>query len=96
VIGFGLGTAAPSGAELIMSSAPPERAGSAAGVNETIVEASGALGVGVLGSVLAAGAGYAWPLPIAALVAAGAAASVRGLLSRGSPATSPRPPAPVA
>jgi MFS family permease len=62
LFGLGVGTAATSGVELIMSSAPPARAGSAAGVNETVVEAGGALGVAVLGSVLAAGAGYSWPL----------------------------------
>src|ERR1019366_1796206 len=33
VAGAGIGTAAPCGAELIMSSAPPARSGSAAGVN---------------------------------------------------------------
>ncbi len=72
-LGWGMGTASPSGVELIMSSASPARAGSAAGVNETLVEASGALGVAVLGSVLAAGAGWAAPLPVAAAVAALAA-----------------------
>ena len=54
VIGAGVGTTAPSGAELIMSSASAEQAGAAAGVNETIVEAAGALGIAVLGTVLAA------------------------------------------
>ena len=38
-----------------MGSVPPERAGIAAGVNETIIEAGGALGVAVFGSVLAIG-----------------------------------------
>ena len=52
-----------------MSSAPPSRAGSAAGVNETIVEASGAVGVGVLGSILVASS-YAPPLAVAGVVAA--------------------------
>lgn len=68
VAGFGLGGGAAA-VELIMSSEPPERAGSAAGVNETIVEAAGAVGVAVLGSVLASGAGFAAPLPIGAGVA---------------------------
>jgi MFS family permease len=80
LIGAGVGAASPSGAELIMSSAPPARAGSAAGVNETIVEASGALGVAVLGSVLAGGHSFARPLPVAAAVALVAAWSVRRLL----------------
>ena len=52
VVGVGIGIAAVSGVELIMSSARPERAGSASGVNETLVEASGALGIALLGSVL--------------------------------------------
>ena len=60
--------------ELIMSSARPERAGSASGVNETLVEASGALGIAVLGSVLVETGSYAWPLPV---VAAGRGRSPR-------------------
>ncbi|MCU1375076.1 MAG: putative transrane efflux protein [Actinomycetia bacterium] len=80
LIGAGVGLAAPSGAELIMSSAPPARAGSAAGVNETIVEAFGSLGVAVLGSVLAGSHSFARPLPVAAVVAAAAAVLVHRLL----------------
>lgn len=80
LIGSGIGLAAPSGAELIMSSAPPARSGSAAGVNETIVEAAGALGVAVLGSVLNGTGSFAWPLPIAAAVAALAALAVHRTL----------------
>jgi len=53
--GAGIGFTTPIGVELQMGSVPPERAGIAAGVNETIVEAGGALGVAVLGSVLAIG-----------------------------------------
>jgi MFS family permease len=56
VVGVGINLALPSGIELIMESAPPERAGAAAGINETLVEASGAIGVAVMGSVIAAGA----------------------------------------
>ena len=70
VLGIGIGTASASGAELIMSSAPPERAGSASGVNETLVEAAGALGIAVLGSVLVETGSFGWPLPVAAGVAA--------------------------
>jgi len=58
-----LGSGAASAVELIMSSVPMERAGTAAGVNETIVEATGALGVAVFGSMLSAGAAFAVPLP---------------------------------
>ncbi len=69
LIGAGIGMAAVSGVEMIMSSARPERAGSASGVNETLVEASGALGIAVLGSVLVETGSYAWPLPVVAVVA---------------------------
>jgi len=76
VMGAGQGAAVPSSVELMMTSVPPAQAGSAAGVNETLVEASGAVGVAVLGSILAAGAGYAAPIVGAAAAAllAGAAA----------------------
>jgi MFS transporter, DHA2 family, multidrug resistance protein len=78
VVGFGQGLVIPSGVELIMTSAAPEQAGSAAGVNETIVEAGGAFGVAVMGSVLVGATSFAWPLPVGALVvAAGAALAVR-------------------
>jgi MFS family permease len=87
-IGGGLGLAAPSGSELLMQSAPPARAGSVAGVNETIVEAAGALGVAVLGSVLAGSHSFARPLPVAAFVCALAAVVVLRLLR---PATVPPP-----
>lgn len=59
LLGLGLGTGCPPAVELIMGSVPPDQAGQAAGINETIVEAGGALGVAVLGSVLAAAAGGA-------------------------------------
>ena len=72
IAGLGLGSGAASAVELIMSSVPTEQAGTAAGVNETIVEAAGALGVAVFGSMLSAGAAFAAPLPVGALVALGA------------------------
>jgi MFS family permease len=76
VVGVGIGIAAVSGVELIMSSARPERAGSASGVNETLVEASGALGIALLGSVLVETGSYAWPLPVVAALAAVVGAGV--------------------
>jgi len=95
VAGAGIGTAAPCGSELIMSSAPAARSGSAAGVNETVVEAAGALGVAALGSVLGAGAGFSWPLPLAAAAAfAGAAVVARSVTWRRRPASRPLPPTP--
>jgi MFS family permease len=88
LVGLGIGTSAASGAELIMSSASADNAGAAAGVNETIVEAAGALGIAVLGSVLAATGSYAWPMPVAAAIALLAAAGVyRGLKPARRPAT---------
>jgi MFS family permease len=75
LVGAGEGAALPSGVELIMTSVPPAQAGSAAGVHETIVEAGGAVGVAVLGSTLAAGAGFSAPLLVGA-----AAVVVAGLL----------------
>jgi MFS family permease len=73
LVGIGIGIGAVSGVELIMSSARPERAGSASGVNETLVEASGAMGIAALGSVLVETGSYAWPMPVVAVVAAGTA-----------------------
>ncbi|MCU1427406.1 MAG: drug resistance transporter, EmrB/QacA subfamily [Actinomycetia bacterium] len=91
LIGAGIGTASASCVELIMSSASPERAGSAAGVNETLIEAAGATGIAVLGSVLAATGSYAWPLPVMAVVAfvtaVGATRALRGANSSINPAT---------
>ena len=85
-IGAAVGLASASAIELIMSSAPPEKAGAAAGVNETLVEAAGALGVAVLGSVFAATGSYAWPLPVAAVLALVVAWGVRtALVSRATP-----------
>jgi DHA2 family multidrug resistance protein-like MFS transporter len=37
--------------ELIVGSAPPERAGAASGISETAIELGGALGISILGSV---------------------------------------------
>lgn len=75
LLGFGMGTAAPTATELIMGSVPPEHAGQAAGINETIVEAGGALGVAVLGSVLAIAAGGADEISHDALSGPGADAT---------------------
>jgi MFS family permease len=71
LVGLGCGGVA-SAVELIMSSVPAEQAGTASGINETVVEGGGALGVAVLGSVLALGYGPSAALPVAAMVGAGA------------------------
>jgi DHA2 family multidrug resistance protein-like MFS transporter len=82
VFGFAQGVVIPSGVELIMTSAAPERAGSAAGVNETIVEAGGALGIALMGSVLVGAASFGWPLAVGAGVVGLGAATSCGVLRR--------------
>jgi EmrB/QacA subfamily drug resistance transporter len=57
VAGMGVGLAVPPSVELIMGSVAPEQAGQAAGINETIVETGGALGIAVMGTVLAIAVG---------------------------------------
>jgi MFS transporter, DHA2 family, multidrug resistance protein len=87
LFGFAQGMVIPSGVELIMTSAAPEQAGSAAGVNETIVEAGGALGIAVMGSVLVGAASFGWPIVVGAgVVAVGAAGSCAVLRRRPAPA----------
>ncbi len=51
VISLGLGPVFGLTTELIVGSAPPEKAGAASGVSETAAELGGALGIAVLGSV---------------------------------------------
>lgn len=78
LVGLGQGFVIPTGIELIMSSAAFDQAGSAAGVNETIVEAGGALGVAVMGSVLVGTASFSRPLVVgAAGLVLGATVSLR-------------------
>lgn len=54
VMGFGLGAAMTAASSVIMMSAPPERAGMAASVEEVSYELGGALGIAVLGSLMTA------------------------------------------
>ncbi|PND55346.1 MFS transporter [Mycobacterium sp. ENV421] len=54
VIGAGLGMAFTVANDVIITSVPPERAGAAAGVSETAYELGMALGIALLGSVIAA------------------------------------------
>ncbi|WP_067468227.1 MFS transporter [Nocardia amamiensis] len=53
-VGAGVGVALTVSSDLVVSSAPPERAGAAAAVSETAYETGIALGVAVLGSVVMA------------------------------------------
>jgi DHA2 family multidrug resistance protein-like MFS transporter len=54
ILSLGLTPAITLGTDLVMSSAPPERAGAASGISETSAEFGGALGIAILGSVGAA------------------------------------------
>ncbi|MGH2750580.1 MAG: MFS transporter [Actinomycetota bacterium] len=51
VMSLGLGPVFTLGTDLIIGSAPPERAGAASGISETSAEFGGALGIAVLGSI---------------------------------------------
>ena len=51
VLALGVAPAVTLGTDLIVSTAPPERAGSASGISETGAELGGALGIAVLGSI---------------------------------------------
>lgn len=54
LLGIGIGAAETVSNELILSSAPPARAGAASAVSETAYELGAVLGTAVLGSILAA------------------------------------------
>lgn len=62
-VGLGANLVATAGSQAIMSSASPERAGAAAGIQETAFETGGGLGIAVLGSVMTAVYGAALTLP---------------------------------
>src|SRR5262249_58967698 len=51
VVSLGLAPVFGSTTDLIVSSAPPERAGAASGISETGAELGGALGIAILGSI---------------------------------------------
>jgi DHA2 family multidrug resistance protein-like MFS transporter len=53
-LGVGAGMASTAASAVILSSAPPERAGGAVAVQETAYELGGALGVAILGSIMTA------------------------------------------
>jgi DHA2 family multidrug resistance protein-like MFS transporter len=93
VISLGLAPVFGLTTELIVGSAPPERAGAASGVSETFFELGGALGISVLGSIGAAiyrrevaqdlPAGVPAEFAAAARDTLGAASGVAGQLSDG-------------
>ncbi len=55
ILAFGMGTAMSPTTDLLMSAVPKERAGMGSAMNDTTRELGGALGIAVLGSVLASG-----------------------------------------
>jgi len=61
--GLGVGAAFAAASSTIMDSAPPERAGMAASLEEVSIELGGAMGVTLMGSLLAAMYGRAFVLP---------------------------------
>ncbi len=54
LMSLGMSPCAAIAADLVVSAAPPERAGSASGLNETSSEFGGALGIALLGALLTA------------------------------------------
>lgn len=65
VFGLGIGAAMTAASSIIMMSAPRERAGMAAAVEEVSYELGGALGIAILGSVMSLAYTYALPANIA-------------------------------
>ena len=51
LIGFGVGPVGALGTDIVVGSAPPERAGAASALSETATELGGALGIAVLGAI---------------------------------------------
>ncbi len=80
VISIGLAPVFGLTTELIVGSAPPERAGAASGISETAAELGGALGIAILGSVGVAIYRAEMAAGLPASVPAGAAAAARDTL----------------
>lgn len=82
VMSLGMAPVFTIGNEIIITTAPPERAGAASALSETVSEFSGALGIAVLGSagmvVYRAGLADAWPTALDGTLLAAAGASLGG------------------
>ncbi|WP_433435596.1 MFS transporter [Nonomuraea sp. CA-141351] len=94
LMGAGGGLAMPAAVSALMGTIPAEHAGVGSALNDTIQQAGAALGIAVLGSVLASAYTAAMPAtaPDAARLSIGNALSLATQGSRGPPATpSPRP-----
>jgi len=79
LLGIGIGAAETVSNELILSSAPPAKAGAASAVSETAYELGAVLGTAVLGSILAAHFRTAIELP--AMLTSGQAEAARETLA---------------
>ena len=77
LLGLGAGLAMPAAVGALMATIPAERAGVGSALNDTIGQAGSALGIAILGSLLASG--YTWHLPADAPAAA--RASIAGALA---------------
>jgi MFS family permease len=55
LLGLGAGVAMPAAVGALMSTIPPEKAGVGSALNDTIQQAGSALGIAILGSLLAGG-----------------------------------------
>jgi MFS transporter, DHA2 family, multidrug resistance protein len=51
LLGLGVGPVGTLGTDIVVASAPPERAGSASALSETATELGGAMGIAILGSI---------------------------------------------
>jgi EmrB/QacA subfamily drug resistance transporter len=76
LLGLGAGLAMPAAVGALMATIPPEQAGVGSALNDTIGQAGSALGIAILGSLLASG--YTRHMPAAAPT--GARASIAGAL----------------
>ncbi|MEI5584638.1 MULTISPECIES: MFS transporter [unclassified Agromyces] len=92
LLGIGIGVAETVSNELILSSAPPAKAGAASAVSETAYELGAVLGTAVLGSILAAW--YRTAIEVPSELSAGQADDARETLA-GAMALAETLPAPV-
>ena len=85
VMSFGINIAITLTTDMIMSVAPPERAGAASGISETSAELGAALGIAIMGSISTAyyrsSLGETLPVGVPADVARSAMATIGGAVS---------------
>lgn len=93
VMSFGINIAITLTTDMIMTAAPPERAGSASGISETSAELGAALGIAIMGSISTAyyrgSLGETLPVGIPADVARRAMATIGGAVSSAGQMTDP-------